>query len=198
MSAPDRLYALLLRAYPARFRAAYGREMLLVVREQHRDRTRSVAAFWFELLLDVARSAPPLRLDDVRQRWTANLHLGEGTMKTMAMLAILVGVLEAAAAMSELWAGGVVNHDTVSAIVSGLAVLAALLLAAAGVMLLRGRPGASAWAQGAAVICLVVFGAVARVRLSVAATLLGVVFPLVLLVYLRMASGRRPSTPTMA
>jgi hypothetical protein len=119
-------------------------------------------------------------------------------MKPMAMLAVLVGVLEAANAMVEVWAGAIVNHDIVSLLSAGSAVLAALLLAGAGVLLLRGSPGASARAQGAAVLCLVVFGAIARLRLSVASTLLGVVFPIALLVYLRMSGGRRPSAPTMA
>jgi hypothetical protein len=198
MTGHDRVYALLLRAYPARFRAAYGREMLLVVRDQRRERGPGGAGLWLEILLDVARSAPPLRLDDARARWTADLQRGEGTMKPMAMLAVLVGVLEAANAMVEVWAGAIVNHDIVSLLSAGSAVLAALLLAGAGVLLLRGSPGASARAQGAAVLCLVVFGAIARLRLSVASTLLGVVFPIALLVYLRMSGGRRPSAPTMA
>ena len=58
-----RLYRLLLRAYPAAWREAYGDEMLAFFRDRARE-PRWVgrrAAFWLHILADVAASAPAAR-----------------------------------------------------------------------------------------------------------------------------------------
>jgi hypothetical protein len=55
-----RLYGVLLRAYPAPFRAAYGEEMRRAFRDLLRERRRageSWAGFWLHMLHDVATSA---------------------------------------------------------------------------------------------------------------------------------------------
>jgi hypothetical protein len=56
----EKLYALLLRLYPARFRRQYGEEAMRVFRERLRDE-RGVTArlrLWLDLLLDVGSSLP--------------------------------------------------------------------------------------------------------------------------------------------
>ena len=198
MSAAERVYRLLLRAYPPDFRAAYGREMTLLFRDRRRYSGARGARFWVELLWDVARSAPALRADALRARWDRIIQAEEREMRPMAILALLIGAFEAVSAVVEGWAGGVMNHDLYSLMDGVLGTVAGALLVATGVALLRRAPRAAAWAQGAALVCLVLFVVVALVksRMSVAFTVLGVGFPIVLLLFLRWSRGR--STPTMA
>ncbi|NUQ21988.1 MAG: hypothetical protein HOQ09_13650 [Gemmatimonadaceae bacterium] len=54
MSADARIYRLLLRAYPPRFRAEYGREMELIFRDQRRGEGGTGPGFWGRTLWDVA------------------------------------------------------------------------------------------------------------------------------------------------
>jgi hypothetical protein len=56
----EKLYALLLRLYPARFRRQYGGEAMLVVRERLRDERGPAARLrlWLNLLLDLGSSLP--------------------------------------------------------------------------------------------------------------------------------------------
>jgi hypothetical protein len=56
----EKLYALLLRLYPARFRRQYGEEAMRVFRERLRDERGRGARrrLWLELLLDVGASLP--------------------------------------------------------------------------------------------------------------------------------------------
>lgn len=193
-SAAERIYRLLLRAYPAAFRAAYGREMLMLFR----DRLREVAdadggvRFWVEMFWDVARSAPALRLEALRARRDADIPTEGGTMKTMAILAVLIGAFETVNSLAEGWAGGVVNRDAYSLTAGALGAAAGLVLLAAGVaMLLRSRRAATL-AGGAAVACVAVFAivAVAAPRLSLLATILGIAFPIALLIFLRRGGGK--------
>lgn len=57
---PERLYSLLLRLYPARFRQEYGEEAMQLVRERLRDEQGFGARLrlWLELLADLGFSAP--------------------------------------------------------------------------------------------------------------------------------------------
>lgn len=56
----EKLYALLLRLYPARFRRQYGEEAMLLFRERLRDERGAVARLrlWLDLLLDAGSSLP--------------------------------------------------------------------------------------------------------------------------------------------
>jgi hypothetical protein len=56
----EKLYALLLRLYPSRFRRQYGEEALRVLRERLRDERGSAARLrlWLDLLLDFGSSLP--------------------------------------------------------------------------------------------------------------------------------------------
>jgi hypothetical protein len=195
----ERVFALLLRAYPRAFRAEYGREMTLVFRDQRREAGGGGVAFWAALLLDVARSAPSARADVLRARRAGLTQSWEGTMRPMAMLAVVVGALEAVwIGITELWAGGIQRGDGVSLAAGALAVVAGVLLATAGLALLRRGTSAVAWARGAAVACLVAFAIIglAAPRLGIAAMALGILVPVALVVVLQR--GRGAGTPTMA
>jgi hypothetical protein len=200
MSAAERAYTLLLRAYPAEFRAAFGREMALVFRDQRREVGASGVRFWAAVVWDVARSAPALRVEALRARWDRGIQTEEGTMKPMAILAVLIGALEAVNALAEGWGGGVMNRDGYSLVAGTMGAVAGALLVAAGIALLRRTPGAAAWARGAAITCLAVFVFIGLVtpRMSIVATLLGIGFPIALLLFLRWTRGRGPSVPMTA
>jgi len=81
----ERIYRLLLRAYPPDFRADYEREMVLLFRDQCRESDVRSLRFWARVLWDVARSAPALRVESTRTM--------EVTMKPAAILTLLFGAL---------------------------------------------------------------------------------------------------------
>jgi len=172
--------------------------MVLVFRDQRREAGASGVRFWAAVVCDVARSAPPLRVEAWRATWDVGTPTEEGTMKPMAILAVLIGALETVNALGEGWAGGVANGDGYSLAAGALGAVAGVLLVAAGIALLRRARGATAWARTAAATCLAlfVFTALVTPRLSILATLLGVGFPIVLLLFLRWSQGR--SVPTVA
>lgn len=201
MRRAERAYALLLHAYPESFRREFAREMMLVFRDQRRTEHRSGVRFWVELIMDVVRSAAVERVEALRTWWDTHIHIEEGTMKPMAIVAGLIGALEAVNASVELWAGGVKNGDGFSLAGGMLGVLAGLLLLAAGIVLVRSSTVRSlAWARGAAISCLslFVFIAVVTPRLSLLATILGIGIPIVLLFFLHRAGGRGRAQPMVA
>jgi hypothetical protein len=196
MNRHEALYALLLRAYPAAFRARYGREMALAFRDLRREEKARGLRFWAPLLWDAARSAPGLHFDAWRERWVADIQTTEGTMRPMAILAVLIGALESLNALAEAWAGGMVNRDSESLIVGVAGAAAGVTLMITGVALLRRSPRAIVWAWASAYICVTLFGlnAVLFPRLSVLSTLLGVGLPIALLIYLHIGRGRPGAT----
>jgi hypothetical protein len=196
VSAAERVYRLMLRAYPSAFRAEYGQQMALIFRDRRREAAATHLAFWAAMVADVARSAPGLRLDAARAEWGTDIQIKGGKMKTMAILAIVIGAIEVVNSLVEGWFGGVVNHAGSSlageamGVVAG--VVAGALLVAAAIALLRRSSGAKALAAGAAVTCLAVFVLVALLRpmFSIFSTLLGIGFPIVLLVFLSATRGQ--------
>jgi predicted permease len=77
----DRLYRLLLHAYPRRFRAAYGDDMLRYVRESRASRARGARAgalesirFGKDLVVDLLRSVPREHLEARRGRRRTRNH----------------------------------------------------------------------------------------------------------------------------
>src|SRR5204863_330196 len=93
----ERIYRLLLRAYPPDFRGQYEREMVLLFRDQCRESDVRTVGFWAAVIVDVARSAPALRMEACRES-TRTLGV---IMKLAAMLTLLVGVLGIVNAMVE-------------------------------------------------------------------------------------------------
>ena len=83
-----RLYGLLLFAYPAEFRHAFGDEMLQVFRDCYRAeaRARSLPSFWLRTLLDLAFTALKERTDSTGRKGV----LMNRRSDTMAMLGALV------------------------------------------------------------------------------------------------------------
>ena len=192
MSAADRIYGLLLRAYPVQFRRRFGAEMLQLFRDQRSEQESLGPGFWLAVLGDVAGSAPAERLDAWRTNTNGDTQLEVGTMKTMAILSILIGAFEAVNAGMEGYLGGVVNGGGVSLLAGVAGIVAGALVAAAGVALLRRSENAASFSRAAALACLVVFAILAATHgpMSIFSTLLGIVFPIALLVYLRLNNGR--------
>jgi hypothetical protein len=83
MSRSERVFVLLTRAYPKRFRADFQDEMFRLFREQLRDARsggrREFALLWLRVLTDVVQSAPA---EHLRER-TAQARTTEGVSMTV-------------------------------------------------------------------------------------------------------------------
>lgn len=186
MSADARIYRLLLRAYPPRFRAEYGREMELIFRDQRRGEGGTGPGFWGRTLWDVARSAPALRIEALRRGETRDTQPVRGAMKAMAMVAIVIGALEALNAGAEGWVGGSRSGDGIALVAGAIGIVAGGLLVGAGLALLRRSPHAQTLARAWAVACLAMFACLTLFahRLSIAASAFGIIVPVALLIWL--------------
>jgi len=60
----ERVYRLLLRAYPRSFRSEYGGEMMLLFRDEYRSRNAAALGFWTTMVCDVARSATSMWVEE--------------------------------------------------------------------------------------------------------------------------------------
>ena len=180
----ERVYALLLHAYPREFRVAYGREMTLAFHDLARDAGETDVRFWLEIVRDVARTAPALRVEALHARWSSRSFMTEGPMKAMGILAVLIGLMQAVNAVVELSGGSAERGGTeIAAVV--FAILVGALLIVAGVAMLRRSSRAGLLAQIAALSWLAL-AAIVRVVypwMSLATMTLAVVFPIVLLVW---------------
>jgi uncharacterized membrane protein (UPF0136 family) len=194
----ENVYRLLLRAYPRTFRLAYEQQMLLVFRDLHRARSSDVR-FWLGMLWDTIRSAPALRLEMSDARWSEPPHHNGAIMKTMAIVAMLVGALTIVNASVEGWIGGLGNNDPQSLLAGGLGVLAGVSMLLAGWLLVRRSAHALTRAQVAAAACLAAFVLILLIspRLSIFANILGIGFPLLLVAYVQVQRSRGRPTPSM-
>jgi hypothetical protein len=183
----ERAYRLMLLAYPPRFRGSYGHEMVLLFRDQRRNGSATGVPYWISLVADVARSAPRLW----GEQFNEVLHNGESIMKPMAVVAMMVGAFEVFNTLAEVQGGGFTNRDAMSQAGLLLAIsFAVLLLAAGGDLVRRGRRAMSlAAAAGLGCLCAFAFVGLARPVLSVFSMLLGIGFPIVLLVFLFLNRG---------
>lgn len=196
MSAQERAYQLLMRAYPEEFRGHYAHQMAIVFRDLRREGWSGVR-LWMFIIGDTVRSAPSLRIEKSRRRPVGQSHPKGGIMKTMAILAVVVGALTIVNSTLEGWTGGVVSHDGLSFVVWGLGALAGVSIVAAGVLLLRRSDGAMTLAQAAALACLAAFVLMLLVspRLSVFANILGIGFPALLIAYVQLRRGNGRPAP---
>ncbi|OLD45442.1 MAG: hypothetical protein AUI48_12825 [Chloroflexi bacterium 13_1_40CM_2_68_14] len=133
----ERIYRLLLRAYPPDFRAEYGREMVLVFRDQCQESDVRTIGFWAAVIWDIARSAPALRAEAWCTRGRETTPTIEVFMKLAAMLTVLVGVFGILNAMVEWGAGLTGTIGGMHALALVLGVFASVLLLAAGAAILR-------------------------------------------------------------
>ncbi|PYP94361.1 MAG: hypothetical protein DMD38_15935 [Gemmatimonadetes bacterium] len=179
----ERIYELLLRAYPPDFRAEYGREMVLLFRDQCRESDVRTVGFWAAVIWDVARSAPALRAEAWCTRGRESTRTIEVIMKLAAMLTVLVGVFGILNAMVEWGAALTGTIGGVHALALVLGVCASALLLGAGAAILRGTGGRQA-ARLALFASLVTIVA-ARLLfpwMSVFSQLVGIGLPIALLI----------------
>ena len=133
----ERVYRLLLRAYPRAFRSEYGREMTLIFHDEYRARNAASIGFWVTMVCDVARSAPPMWVDALCARTNNYTRIVEVFMKLAGIIAILLGGFGVVSTLIEALAGmrGTPSGAYIMAVVLGI--IAAALLLAAGASLLR-------------------------------------------------------------
>jgi hypothetical protein len=192
MSAAERLYRLLLRAYPPAFRAEYGREMVLLFRDQCREDDMRSLRFWAAVIWDVARSAPVLRAEAWGARGSESTRTLEVIMKLAAMLTVLLGVFVILNAVGEAVPGSRGTMEGAYIVAVALAALAGALILTAGVALQRGAPSARKTASAAALASLV-FIVVARLLhpwMSILSLLVGIGVPVALLIVLQWTRKR--------
>lgn len=198
MTSSEVLYRLLLKTYPQEFRVTYARDMTVHFRDMRRDAASGAIEFWFGILWDVAKTASVMRLERLQTWWSRNNPIEEIAMMIMGILSLLVGVLELVNSFIEVrW--GFTNGSSWSGFAGLDGVLAGALMVAAGVSLLRRTPKAVNLARVAAIYCLATFGLVLAIRpiFSIAATTLGIAFPIILLTFLYFR-GRGSSEPRVA
>ena len=187
----ERIYAVLLRFYPPAFRDEYGGEMTQLFRDLYLVRGRVGLTFWTSVLLDVARSAPALRVEAWCARRRENTRTLGGIMKLVAMLTVLMGAFGALNALVEGMAGirGTLDGTHLLAIVLGAT--AGALLLTAGIALLRRTPSARRTATVAALgsLVIVVTARLAHPWMSIFSQLVGIGLPIVLLAALYLSHG---------
>ena len=141
----ERIYRMLLRAYPRAFRAEYGREMVLVFRDQCRDSDVRTLGFWMRVFWDIVRSAPTLRAEATRTV--------EVIMKLAAIPTVLLAAFGIFGAVND-WSAASQHAGTyVLAIVMGVA--ASLLLLGAGVAILLQKRQAARLTLVASLLCFI-------------------------------------------
>ena len=187
----ERIYRLLLRAYPLAFRAEYEREMVLLFRDQCRESDVRSLGFWAKVFYDVARSAPALRME----AWRQNTRTMEVIMKLAAMLTVLLGVLGILNAVVEWVAGskGAIDGAYVLAVVLG--VFASALLLGAGIAILLRRQQAARLALFASLVSVMA----ARLLfpwMSIFSQLVGFGLPVALLITLYWPPKSSPLVAT--
>ena len=98
-----RLYRVLLRLYPASFRAEYGEELCRLFRERQRGATRlQRIGLWGEALTDAFATAPRIHLDILRQdlRYARRSLLRAPAFAVTAILVTALGIGATTAAFS--------------------------------------------------------------------------------------------------
>jgi hypothetical protein len=191
----ERVYRLLLRAYPRSFRSEYGGEMMLLFRDEYRSRNAAALGFWITMVSDVARSATSMWLEELSARAKDYTRIVEVIMKLAGILAVLVGVYGVVNALAEAVPGmrGTLGGAYVVALVLGI--IAAALLLTAGAALLRSPVSGRRTAIIASLASLVTV-VIARLLfpwMSMLGLVVGIGFPIVLFVALQWPNRSGPS-----
>lgn len=192
MTARDRVIRLLVALYPRRFRREYEREMLAFARDWQRDARAGSGRFWIDILVDTARSVPREWITETR----LTLTNGDFFMKALGALSLVIGAFQGLNACREAVGGGISGRPMPEEIGLMLAIASSAFLIAAGIDLLRRGTQAVAVARIAGVAMIVAFAflAVSTHMLSQLALLLGIGFPIAMLVYLQMGGGGKVNT----
>ena len=181
----ERVYGILLRAYPPEFRAEYGREMMLVFRDQCREGDVRSLGFWARVVWDVVRSAPALRAEATRTV--------EVSMKLAAILALLVGILGIVNAVTEWMAGGMGTTQHALALVLGIGASVLLLVAGAAILGPSSRRLQTGRLALIASLVMIVAARLLHPWMSVFGQLLGIGVPVVLVIALYWPRKAAPS-----
>ncbi len=93
-----RLYDLLLRAYPAKFRCEYGPQMAQVFRDCHRAEERrgglaGIAGLWLRTMLDLAQTAPHEHIENLGKEDTIMKNLKSDLVALLGCIGIIVVAL---------------------------------------------------------------------------------------------------------
>jgi hypothetical protein len=196
----ERVYRLLLRAYPRDFRSEYGGEMMLLFRDDYRGRKAAALGFWVSMVCDVARSATSMWVGVLCARAKDYTRIVEVIMKLAGVLAVLLGVYGVVSAFAEAVAGMRGTPSGAYILAVSLGVIAAALLLTAGASLLRspvsGRPAATIATLASLVIVLI--ARLLHPWMGMLALIVGIGFPIVLLAALHWPNRRGPSTSQAA
>src|SRR3989442_1302915 len=191
----ERIYRRLLRAYPPDFRAEYGREMVLLFRDQCQESDVRTVGFWAAVICDVARSAPALRAAAWRARMSDSTRTIEVIMKLAAMLTVLVGVLGVLSAVVEwvAWGTGTIAGAHGLALVLGVCASALLLAAGAAILRPTQRGRLAARLALLASLVLIVAARLLHPWMSVFSQLVGIGLPAAFLIALYWPRKATPS-----
>jgi hypothetical protein len=88
----QRIYRLLLRAYPRNFYDSYGEDLLQLFRDQLRDAIaeQRVSRFWFRIIMDLASTLPTAYLETMKEQANeSRRHFVSARTKSAFGLAIL-------------------------------------------------------------------------------------------------------------
>src|SRR5689334_21697888 len=93
MSLSNRLFQLMLRAYPRDFRLEYGPDMTQLFRDCYRDIQShdlpTALAFWRRMICDVIRTAPLERWEALERRCETMKNLKNDVLGLLACIAII-------------------------------------------------------------------------------------------------------------
>ena len=191
----ERVYRLLLRAYPRSFRSEYGGEMMLLFRDEYRRRNSVALGFWTTMVCDVARGATSVWLEELSARAKDYTRIVEVIMKLAGILAALLGVYGVVNAFAEAVPGmrGTLGGAYIVALVLGI--VAAALLLTAGAALLRSPVSGrhTAIIASLASLVTVVIARLLHPWMSILALVVGIGFPIVLFVALQWPNRSGPS-----
>jgi hypothetical protein len=192
----ERVYRMLLRAYPSGFRSEYGREMTLIFRDEYRNRNSAAVGFWLTMLYDVARSATPIWVEVLFARATDNARIVEVIMKLAGMLAVLLGMYGAVNAVAEAVPGmrGTPGGAYILTLVLG--VIAGVLLVSAGAAVLHNPVSGrrTATVTSLASLAIILIARLLHPWMSMLALIVGIGLPIALLATLYWPNRHGPST----